>query len=545
MNTVRRSAYIFTLLAAMSIHANDVSKETSKERTVKKLVAEMSTNDSRSHMLFDMLLTRIKDVENVIESPIDVTLALQVSYCSEAAAHPDDPSKYGKGVVYAKIKAEEAIKLCEVAYNNGGDKLGLVLVSLSRAYNKAENYSRSLGYAKQATELDYPFADVMMAIHYNFGDGVKKSEKEQFRWYKKAASKGVTSAMRVTANNYLDAIGTQANHDEAYFWSLRAIESKDGKGFYSLGKLLEKKAASHSQPKQLLQLAKQSYEVAKANFLDTRKDIARVNKLLLPNNIADDKVLFAKTIKGRKIDGTFYPTESNSNWYIGEKRLESEGNSYLYARTSYSNTILTLWYKHAANTQDSGWFADFFYAGNNEITEFTGMAVTSTINNTTEYVNIDLADPVVQQLPGTYRLSGRITYRDVLLLSNGKQVKLYYKTASKATPTYTMALNDPEINAGINVNQSANIILKQLTQQASQLNEQCCAGPKIAPLSENYKTIYKMCADKELTQSFSKDSIKLDCHIMFKTAHNSVSFMTNPFATFLENLLANIEKELE
>lgn len=543
MKNLSKLLCLITLLASFSLTASD----SYKERAIKKLAQEISQNPNNLHLVIRRLTEEVADVEKVIGKPLEPRLALQISGCSDLAAHPDDPGKYGKGIQYSKIEPEKAIKICRAAYQNGGKDIGLVLASLSRAYNKAEDYQNSMYYTKKAIEVGYPFGDVMMGIHYSFGNGVKKNQKTQFQWYRKAAAKGVTSAMRATSNNYVIGSGTSKNLDEAYFWALNAIEQKDGKGFYSMGRALEEKAKAGNsktsqKTKNLLSLAKQSFEIANANGVNTEKDVYRVNKQRLPNSIHDDSILFKPKFKGRQVNGQFYRSEINGYWYTGENQLSNKGNTYLYSRTSYSNSTLSIWYKQSSNSSGSGWYVDFLYGGSNDVLEFTGISVTSKISGKTRYLNLELSDPHVQKLPATYRLTGGISFRDVQLLAQGTQVKLYYNTASKHTPTYTFALNDKEIQSN-DTQQTAKIILNKMMVAAKKLNKNCCNQPDIEPLGKQYIALFKMCDDKELTLSFSKNVILQNCHQLLRNTDYSSDLISFPFKHNQTRLLKAIERE--
>ena len=526
-----------TLLVSFTLSAS----ETYKEQAIKKIAQEFAKKPENIPLIARKLTEQINDVERALGKSVEPRLALQIAGCSDLAAHPDDPGKYGKGIVFSKIQPEKALKVCNAAYSNGGKYIGLVLANLSRAHNKAEDYQSSFYYARSAVEAGYPFGDVMMAIHYNYGDGVKKDPKAQFQWYKKAAAKGIPGAMRTTSSNYLNGTGTKPNLDEAYFWALSAIELNDGKGFYSMGRVLEKRSKGHSQPDKILKLARQAFEIAAANKLNSKSEIMGVNKQLISNDIHDDSVLFKPKFKGRQVNGQFYRSEANSYWYAGESQLSNNGNNYLYSRTSYGNSTLSIWYRAAKNSKNSGWYVDFLYGGNNEIVEFSAISVTSKIAGKTNYISLDLSDPHIEKLPATYRLTGGLSFRDVQLLVHGMQLKLYYKSASKRTPTYTFTLNDKEVQSEDNQRQTAKVVLATMIKEARKLNKDCCAGPEITPLGEQYVAIYKMCEDKELTRSFSKNVILQDCHKVLKNTDYDIEILSFPFKYNQTRLLKAID----
>ena len=487
----------------------------------------------------EYLLELFKEVKQVVDQDVSPDLALKIGRCSLLAAHPDDPGKVGKGISFNKIDTSKAIEACQDAYHNSDRPYGLVLAALSRAYNKAEDYDRSFAFAKKSVEADYPFGNVMLALHYHYGEGVGKSQKQQFRWYKKAAAAGVMAGMRATSGNYRDGVGTPKNLDEAYFWALSAVQKRDGNAFYGMGRVLEEKAQTSAQKATLLRLAIQSYEVADANGVGVKKELRRVSQQLNPNHIADDEVLFAKTIKGNVVDGVFHRMESNSNWYLGETPLTRQGHTYYYARTSYNNTVFTLWYKQGSSAQTSGWFIDLLYAGSNTIKKFDGISVLADIDGQTDYINLDISDPRIQELSGIYRITTRIGMRDVLMLQHADQVRFYYTAKNNRTPNYTMNLNQSE--SLITGDETAQNVLGNLVELVSEKAPDCCDQPNIKPLSKDYQTYLKSCESRQLDQIIKKNRVEQNCHNILKVAKPTTDLYLQPLSTNLDRLIDEIE----
>jgi hypothetical protein len=293
------------LANAASSSASVGNKAHPQQLEIKALADKIATEiGANKHIVLSQLMFRIEGVELAVGMPIDFSLALQVADCSDLAGHPDDPGKFGKGVEFSKIETELAIEKCTIAFRNGGDKLGLVLASLSRALNKAQDYKNSFAAANMAAALNYPYGDVLVGVHYFYGEGVAKNSGEQFRWYKSAAEKAMTVGMKETSNNYLTGTGTAVDLDLAYSWALKAIKGNDGKAFYQLGKVLEAISVDHKHSNHVLKLAKQSFEIASENGLNVRSDINEVNKTLLPNRFSPHALEF-KNLSGRMVDGVF------------------------------------------------------------------------------------------------------------------------------------------------------------------------------------------------------------------------------------------------
>lgn len=521
------------------------AQDTPREQNIRKLSANIAAAHSvNEHIVYNQLMSRVIDVEKAVELSLDYRLALRVADCAELAAHPDDPGRYGSGVNYSKVEAQKAISTCEEAYTNGGKDIGLVLASLSRAFNKAKKYDLSLSLAKQAVSLDYPYAYVIVAQHYHFGDGVKKDALKQFNWFKKSAEKGVASGMRATADNYTDGYGTKVDYNQAFYWAKQAIKKKEGKALYQVGQLLEGKAKNNPHANRLLALAKESYEVAAENGVTVTDNIKNINKKLNPNSFSPHALEF-KTLSGRKVNGKFVPEQVNGNWYLLKTdQSDNNGNIFAYARTSYERNLLTVWYQHSTNKSASGWYVSFSYNG--QLADVDTIRVNAILDGSNENIDLDLSDVKIVNDLFSSRMIARITYRDVLVLSRGELVTTYYKIKNKKnTPEFTMALNDAEIFTKENKTQTAKIVLTKLIQAARKLDSDCCKSPEINPLSERYAQLHKICSTKEYDHSILNKGIEQDCDMVFKNAKDNFQLIVDPLNSNLERLLNDVEFALK
>ena len=535
-----RVLFSLLLICTLSFVTPSSANAHPQQADIDRLATNIATSrGANKHIVLSQLMVRIEGVEKAIGSNIDYRLALQIADCSDSAAHPNDPGKFGKGIVFSKIKAKEAIESCTVAYQNGGERIGLILANLSRAYNKSEDYKNSLAAAKLALSLNYPFADVLIANHYNFGDGVEKNDVEQFRWYKSAAEKGIKSAMRSTSDNHRVGKGTPVNYEQAYQWALKGVKNNDGKSFYQMGKVLEAKATKSKQSKQLLMLARQSYEIADESDFDLSEEINAVNKMLSPNRFSPHAQAF-KTLSGRKINGRFVEEDNELSWYLLKTNLaDKDGNVFAFARNAHKRNLLTVWYQHAVNERDSGWYISFKLTGG--MTQVKSIRVTASIAGKTEYIPLDLADSQVKDNLFSNRMTGRISFRDVLLLAAGKHVRIHYKSAKKANPKYTMALNDPDIVGGVNSTQSAKVIIGELIDAARKLDKNCCNAPSIEPLSDEYHKYFKRCKFVSGDSLTNKEGIRQNCHSILKNAPKEYSLIVEPLKTNLDRVLREID----
>lgn len=530
-----------TLTLTMVAQAQDSSREQDIRTLARKIAATQNVNE---HNVYRHLMSRVTDVEKAVGQSLDSLLALRIADCAELASHPDDPGRYGSGISYSKIEPQKAISTCEDAYVNGGKEIGLVIASLSRSFNKAEKYDQSLYFATQAASLDYPYAYVIVAQHYHFGDGVKKDALKQFNWFKKAAEKGVASGMRATADNYTDGYGTKVDYNQAFYWAKQAIKKKEGKALYQVGQLLEGKAKNNSHANRLLALAKQSYEVAAENGVTVADNIKSINKKLNPNMFSPHAMEF-KTLSGRRVNGKFVPEQVNGNWYLLKtNQSDNNGNVFAYARTSYERNLLTVWYQHSTNKSASGWYVSFSYNG--QLADVDAIRVNAILNGSNEYIDLDLSDVKIVNDLFSSRMIARITYRDVLVLSRGELVKTYYTIKNKNnTPNYTMALNDADIFTEENKTQTANITLTKLIQAARKLDSNCCKSPDIDPLSERYAQFHELCSRKEYEHSVLRKGIEQDCDMVFKNAKDNFQLIVDPLNSNLERLLKDVEFALK
>lgn len=532
---------LFALTLTISANAQD----TSQEQNVRNLANEIAANSgANKHIVFDQFMTRIKGVEKAVGKPLEYRLALQLAKCADLAAHPDDPDKFGTGIAFSNMKVEDAIPTCELAYKHGGDKIGLAIASLSRAFNKAQKYDISFELAKQAVAVGYPYADVLVAQHYFYGDGMDKNNVEQFRWFKMAAEKGVSAGMRATANNYTEGHGTEVNFDQAYYWSLQAIKETDGRAFYQLGQVLEGKAVGNSKAQKLLALAKQAYEVAAGNGVTVAKDIKNVNKQIYPNKFSSHAKEF-KLPSGRKINGKFVPEDNDMNWSSPKENLSDiNGNFFNFARTKHDGNFLSVWYQHSLDRRESGWYVSFSHIGLLE--DINSILVSSVISGKTENIELNLSDTQVDHNLFNVSTTGRINFRDVLLLSRGELVKIRYKKSAKQTnSTYTFALNDAEIYTGNEITQTANIVISQLIETARKLDKNCCEAPKIDPLSKRYGELFKLCREKTTDYLIENKGIRQNCHMIFKYAKGNYRTITAPLESNLERLLNEVENVMK
>jgi hypothetical protein len=200
--------------------------------------------------------------------------------------------------------------------------------------------------------------------------------------------------------------------------------------------------------------------------------------------------------------------------------------------------LLTVWYQHAKNKDDSGWYISFLHGGG--MKSVKSIIVTAKIDGNTAKIPLDLGDQKVISDLFSNRMISRISYRDVLLLAAGKHLKIHYESSTKSNPIYTMALNDPGIKDGENSTQSANVILTELVEAARKLDKNCCEAPSIVPLSEYYHQIYTRCRATTRDSLLLKKSVPQNCHTILRNSPRIFSLIIDPLGTNYARLLNEI-----
>jgi len=276
--------------------------------------------------------------------------------------------------------------------------------------------------------------------------------------------------------------------------------------------------------------------VAAENGVAVVKSINNINKQLYPNRFSPQAMEF-KTLSGRMINGKFTPEQLNSNWYLLKtNQPDKAGNIFAYARTSHERNLLTIWYQRAAKDSDSGWYASFSYRG-----QMVGID-----SIWADFIELNLSDTKVVNELFSSRMIGRITFRDVLILSRSELVKVRYKLQTKKnTFTYTMALNDAKTFTDENKTQTSKRVLTQLINAARNLDKNCCVAPSIDPLSDRYGSLYMLCREKTMDYLIKNKSIRQDCHMILKNSKDSYQLILAPLNFNLERLLYDIDMAMK
>jgi hypothetical protein len=101
---------------------------------------------------------------------------------------------------------------------------------------KDESVESLLKLAGQGTT----FAMSSLGERYSRGDGVKKDQKEAFRWYSRGAEAGDVLAQRETGLRYLNGNGVAKDPSAAFSWFKKAAEQKDARSMFMVGQIYQK-----------------------------------------------------------------------------------------------------------------------------------------------------------------------------------------------------------------------------------------------------------------------------------------------------------------
>ena len=174
-------------------------------------------------------------------APIDPTEPLAVTDVSDttennaadepagdAESTPTTPS--GAAPTAANAERENTAASAKALYRAGVE------------YNDQKNYVEAAKLFRQAAEQGEPRAMYMLAIKYQNGEGVGKSQANADRWYKEAfaallaaAAGGDADAQRLFGHMHYFGKGTKVNFAEAVKWYLKAANKGDALSQNNLG----------------------------------------------------------------------------------------------------------------------------------------------------------------------------------------------------------------------------------------------------------------------------------------------------------------------
>ncbi len=119
-----------------------------------------------------------------------------------------------------------------------GDRLAVMRLAYSKAPPNAKD--ESLESLLKLAGQGNTFAMSSLGDRYSIGDGVKKDQKEAFRWYSRGAEAGDRWAQRETGLRYLNGNGVAKDPSAAFSWFKKAAEQKEARSMFLVGQSYQK-----------------------------------------------------------------------------------------------------------------------------------------------------------------------------------------------------------------------------------------------------------------------------------------------------------------
>jgi len=142
-----------------------------------------------------------------------------------AAAQGNPTAAYNLGVAYergegvAKNQAE-AEKWYTKSAESGVPQAEFRLAA--RAVARSD-WKTAVKWLRAAAAQGLPPAQTMLGTAYEFGQGVRRSDKQAAKWYEAAADHGDATAQSSLAGFYERGVGVDQDYKEAYFWYAVAL----------------------------------------------------------------------------------------------------------------------------------------------------------------------------------------------------------------------------------------------------------------------------------------------------------------------------------
>lgn len=123
----------------------------------------------------------------------------------------------GEGVAKNPAEAEKwYAKAAEAGVPQAEFRLAVIAVGHS-------DWKAAVKWLRPASAQGLPPAQTMLGAAYEFGQGVRRSDKQAAKWYEAAADHGDTTAQSSLAGFYERGVGVDQDYKEAYFWYAVAL----------------------------------------------------------------------------------------------------------------------------------------------------------------------------------------------------------------------------------------------------------------------------------------------------------------------------------
>jgi len=174
-------------------------------------------------------------------NPLSTIMAgdLDVTQCDILAAHPDDPKKLAKGVVWNQLDAMAALDACALEINRQPSN-ARIQYQYARTLDKQELYNEAVAWYQKAAQQDYAAAQNSLGYAYEWGQGIAMNMQDALRWYRQAAEQGHAQAQNNLGTMYDYGKGVDNNEKQATYWYQKAAEQGNSNAQRNLGLMYSK-----------------------------------------------------------------------------------------------------------------------------------------------------------------------------------------------------------------------------------------------------------------------------------------------------------------
>ena len=154
--------------------------------------------------------------------------------CDRLAASPGDPKRLADPVPFGQIRAETAIAACRRAVEAYPATARFAL-QLGRALHRGTYHDEAYRWYRKAADKGVATAMNSVGYMYDHGLGIAKDSDEAVRWFRKAADSGDPWAMTNLGSKYSLGNGVGKDQRESVRWFRKAAAKGHGPAMTSLG----------------------------------------------------------------------------------------------------------------------------------------------------------------------------------------------------------------------------------------------------------------------------------------------------------------------
>lgn len=168
---------------------------------------------------------------------VDKNMALAIKWLQESADKGYALAQAALGTVYFEgmegLEQNYALseKYLLMAAEKGNNEAQAGLACL---YVTMEEYSKSMSWARKASQNNNPLACYMLGRLYNEGLGVESDMKEALKWFEKAADNGDADAQNLLGNAYANGDFVEQDKQKAFDYYQKAAAQGHSDGMWNL-----------------------------------------------------------------------------------------------------------------------------------------------------------------------------------------------------------------------------------------------------------------------------------------------------------------------